>query len=139
MKRLNTFLVISLIMSFPSLAITGPDGDDSLAEKAGQLDQQCFKSLQIGINSVRWLLGASENSYLFYPSLVKENQVDAIKALEERGYARLELTDKLPWGQEQGPFLQIIPTAKGQSVIKALANLPDRSTDGPVVLGWQIR
>ena len=121
MKSFYVLLIILVIAIVgPTLNADAGQDADSVAEKAIQLDQQSIKSLQISLNSLRWLLGASPYEYLLHASLVKENQLDAVKALEEKGYAKLELVDRLPDGT-RGAFLRIIPTAKGQSLIKALA------------------
>ncbi len=95
-------------------------GSDPYAKEALAIDRQSRETLNIGLNSLRWLLGASPDSYLHHASLVQEKQIDAIEALEKNGYARLELVDKMLGGTHD-TFLRIIPTAKGQDIINTLA------------------
>jgi len=118
MKLLNILVVILLSAIFATASYAGSRCDPCTKEVV-LLDQQSKKLLNIGLNSIRWLLGASPDDYLLHASLVQENQLGAIEALEKNGYARLELVDKLPGGTRD-TFLRIIPTAKGQDIINTL-------------------
>ena len=118
MKLFNVLVLMLLTVIFVTPSYAGPSCDPCTKEVV-LLDQQSRKVLNIGLNSIRWLLGASPDSYLLHSSLVQENQLGAIEALEKNGYARLELVDKLPGGTRD-TFLRIIPTAKGQDIINTL-------------------
>ena len=112
----SMFILLTLIFVAPSHA---GSSCDPCTKEAVLLDQQSKKLLNIGLNSIRWLLGASPEVYLLHASLVQENQLGAVEALEKNGYARLELVDRLPGGTRD-TFLRIIPTAKGQDIINTL-------------------
>ncbi|MDD3847247.1 MAG: hypothetical protein PHC90_12940 [Syntrophorhabdaceae bacterium] len=118
MKLLNMSVLVLLTAVFTAPSYAGP-ACDPCTKEAVQLDEQSKNLLNIDLHSLRWLLGASSDSYLLHESLVQENQLGAIEALEKNGYARLELVDGLPGGT-RGTFLRIIPTAKGQDIINTL-------------------
>lgn len=117
--RFTALMALMLgIMFFAASANAGPGGEvDSGAIMA--LDQQSKKVLNIGLNSLRWLLDASPDSYLLQASLIEKDQLGAIEALKKNGYAKLEIVDQVPGGT-RGVFLRIIPTEKGQRVIDLL-------------------
>ncbi len=118
MKLLNVLVLILLTAILATSSYAGSSCDPCTKEVV-LLDQQSKKLLNIGLNSMRWLLGSSPDDYLLHASLVEGNQLGAIEALEKNGYARLELVDKLPGGTRD-TFLRIIPTAKGQDIINTL-------------------
>ena len=112
----SMFILLTVIFVGPSYA---GSSCDPCTKEVVLLDQQSKNLLNIGLNSIRWLLGASPDDYLLHASLVQGNQLGAIEALEKNGYARLEIVDKLPGGTRD-TFLRIIPTAKGQDIINTL-------------------
>ncbi len=95
-------------------------GDELDAKAVMQLNQQAMKVLNIDLNSLRWLLDASSDSYFLQASLVENNQLGPIEALQKNGYAKLEVgVDDVPGGG-RGAYLRIIPTEKGRRVIDLL-------------------
>ncbi len=119
MKNMTCAVVLLCAIFFAMHARAGQeDGPDMKA--VSDLDQQAIKVLNIDLNSLRWLLGASCGSYLLQEPLVKENQLGAIEALQKNGYAKIEVgVDEMPGGI-RGAFLRICPTEKGRRIIDLL-------------------
>jgi hypothetical protein len=114
-KTIGSILVLFLFLA--QVAYSDNKTTESISAKTSQLNQHAISLLQIDLNSLRWLLGASPNSYLLYSSLEEDGQLPSIHALEEKGYVTLEIVDQLPDGQEKDKFLRIIPTPKGYQII----------------------
>ena len=120
MNKLITTIFISFVL-LSSCTNSGDKKPESLQSKTEQLNIHALSLIQIDLNSLKWLLGASPNSYLHYRSLEQDGQLYSIRSLEEKGYATLQIVDQLPDGLKD-KFLRIIPTPKGYEIIKTIQN-----------------
>ena len=118
MKKLIS-VILFLFLFLAGVAYSEDKSTESISAKTSQLNQHALTLLQIDLNSLRWLLGASPNSYLLYSSLEQDGQLHAIHSLEEKGYVTLEIVDHLPDGEKDN-FLRIIPTPKGYQIISTI-------------------
>jgi hypothetical protein len=121
-KMTNLITGAILILCTVFLAVHGSAGqDEALDMKAvAQLDQQATKVLKIDLNSLRWLLDASDEGYFLQSDIVVKNQLGAIETLQKNGYARVEVgVNEFPGGVRDA-FLRIVPTEKGRRVIDLL-------------------
>jgi hypothetical protein len=116
-KAIGIILVSTLLLV--SFAHSGEKPAETISTKTSQLNQHALSLLQIDLNSLRWLLGASTDSYLLYSSLEQDGQLPSIHLLEEKGYATLQIVDQLPDGPKD-KFLRILPTPKGFQVINTI-------------------
>ena len=115
----NLMICAVLILCSVFFAVHGNAGEDDGPDMKAlaQLNQQAIKVLNIDLNSLRWLLDASSDSYFLQADLIENNQLGAIEALQKKGYAKLEVgVNEMPGGM-RGAFLRIVPTEKGRRVI----------------------
>lgn len=121
MKNLMICPVLILCTVFFAFHGTAGEGTGPDMKAVAQLNQQAIQALNIDLNSLRWLLDASSDSYFLQADLVENNQLGAIEALQKNGYAKLEVgVNEMPGGM-RGAFLRIVPTEKGRRVIDLLA------------------
>lgn len=120
MKSCTPYAVIIACIILFAVHVSAGQGNEPDMKAVAELNRQAVKVLNVDLNSLRWLLGASPDSYLLQESLIEKNQFGAVEALQKNGYAKLEVgTSEMPGGI-RGVFLKIVPTKKGQEIIDLL-------------------
>ena len=118
--------IFTIILLCTALSAVGQE-NISVNDKVSELNQKSIALFKIDLTSLKWLLGASPYSYLLFADIEQGSQMSCIKALETHGYAKLEIVNQLPDGSQDGKFLRIVPTAKGQEVIKSITDSSNKS------------
>lgn len=105
-----------------------PADRTEIEQKVAELDRQSLKLLGVSLNALRYLVGASPNSYLQLPHLERSGEINYIRELEAKGYVRMQVVQGLPDGtQSNETFLRVIPVGQGielQRCVVALAHNP---------------
>ena len=94
--------------------------------KVEALDAQSQKLLGVSLNALRYLVGASGNSYFPLWHLEKTGDIKFIRELEAKKYVSVEVRVGLPDGHEQNQqFVRVIPSGDGlqlQQCVLALSS-----------------
>lgn len=113
-----------------------------IESKVAELNSQSIKLLGVSLNAVRYLVGASSDSYLLYSYLESSGEIAFVRELEAKGYVKVLLVQSLPDGtQRNEKFLRVIPVGDGaelQRCVVALKHNPavqgtlrDKATQRP--------
>lgn len=74
-------IILLVILFVVQVAYSEDKATESIAAKTSKLNQHALSLFQIDLNSLRWLIGASPNSYLLYRSLDEDGQLPSMHAL----------------------------------------------------------
>ena len=80
--------------------------------------------LGILLNALRYLAGASPNSYLLLSELERSDEVNYIRGLEKKNYVKVQTVQGLPDGmQKSTKFLRVIPVGDGLELQRCVVDL----------------
>ena len=99
--------------------------DPKLIEsKVSELNKQSIKILGVSLNALRYLVGASSDSYLLFSALEQSGDVSYIRELEAKGYAKVQIVQGLPDGSEKKTkYLRVIPSGDGKEMQRCVEAL----------------
>ena len=92
--------------------------------KVEELNTQSIKLLGVSLNAVRYLVGASPDSYLLLSSLERSGEIAYIRELEVKGYVKLQVVQGLPDAMQRNEkFLRVIPIGEGEELQRCVVAL----------------
>ena len=95
-----------------------------IESKVAELNGQSIKILGVSLNALRFLVGASPNSYLLLSELEREGDVNYIRELEAKGYVKVQTVHGLPDGTEKNEkFMRVIPIGNGKEMQRCVVAL----------------
>jgi len=95
-----------------------------IESKVAELNKQSIKILGVSLNALRYLVGASSDSYLLFSSLEQSGDVRYIRELEAKGYVKVQTVQGLPDGSEKNTkYLRVIPIDDGKEMQRCVVAL----------------
>ena len=127
----RTAFIFAIIFIFPLAAAA--DSAKDIERKVGKLNAQSIKLLGVSLNAVRYLVGASSDSYLLLSYLEDSGEINFIRELEAKGYVKTQVIQGLPDGSQRNvKHLRVIPVGDGielQRCMEELQHNPAVNTD----------
>lgn len=119
---LRAAIIFTIIFAFPSIAAA--DSATNIERKVGELNKQSIKLLGVSLNAVRYLVGASSDSYLLLSYLERSGEINYIRELEAKGYVKIQVIQGLPDGtQKNVKHLRVIPIGDGVELQRCVEGL----------------
>jgi len=125
-------IAFSVVFAVSSFNVSAADTQD-IEGKVAELNAQSIRLLGVSLNAVRYLVGASSDSYLLLSYLERSGEIGYVRELEAKGYVKVQIVQALPDGtQKNEKFLRVIPVGEGaelQRCVVALKHNPAVNTD----------
>lgn len=120
--NLRTAFIFAIVFILPLSAAA--DNAKDIERKVGKLNAQSIKLLGVSLNAVRYLVGASSDSYLLLSYLEDSGEINYIRELEAKGYVKTQVIQGLPDGtQKNVKHLRVIPIGDGVELQRCVGEL----------------
>lgn len=120
--KLRAAFIFAIIFISPLSAAA--DSAKDIERKVGKLNAQSIKLLGVSLNAVRYLVGASSDSYLLLSYLEDSGEINFIRELEAKGYVKTQVIQGLPDGSQRNvKHLRVIPIGDGIELQRCVEEL----------------
>ena len=116
-------LLLGIMLAALSFGAIAADSK-KIESKVAELNGQSIKILGVSLNALRYLVGASPNSYLLLSELERNGDVNYIRELETKGYVKVQTVQGLPDGSEKSTkFMRVSPVGDGKEMQRCVVAL----------------
>lgn len=116
-------IAFTVVFSLSCFNVSAAETQD-IEGKVSELNAQSIRLLGVSLNAVRYLVGASSNSYLLYSHLESSGELAYVRELEAKGYVKVQVVQSLPDGtQRNEKFLRVIPVGEGAELQRCVVAL----------------
>jgi len=116
----HLFGTILVVIAFSAHAAN----QNEIESKVAELNGHSIRILGVSLNALRFLVGASQYSYLLLSELERNGDINYIRELEKKGYVKAQITQGLPDGTEMSEeFMRVIPVGVGEEMQSCVLKL----------------